>query len=78
MAMEGMAMAQVPEFQIRLGVLPAKWDGRAVFEVKHLAEIFDRSLASVYQDIWDGKIKTIKVGRMHKIPRHVVERMLSV
>lgn len=77
MTMEGTAMTDTA-IEVQSGILPEKWNGRAVFTPTHLAEIFDRSLSSVYGDIAAGKIKAVRVGHELRIPRHIVERMLSV
>ena len=44
MTMEGTAMTDTA-IEVQSGILPEKWNGRAVFTPTHLAEIFDRSLS---------------------------------
>jgi hypothetical protein len=77
MAMMGTATMQAQaESQPR--ILPAKWDGRTVFKPKDAAEILNRSIFSIYADIQNGEIAAVRIGRCLKIPRHVLERLLSI
>jgi len=59
-----------------------------VGEIRHLpepklnvadaAEIFEISPWAVYEAIKSGEIGAVKIGRLLKIPRHVIERKLAV
>jgi excisionase family DNA binding protein len=59
-------------------ILDAKWDGKSVFTVTDVAEIFEISPWAVYQAIKDGELGAVKIGRLLKIPRHTIERKLAV
>jgi excisionase family DNA binding protein len=59
-------------------LLAAKWDGKSVFDVAEIAEIFEISPWAVYELIRSGELGAARVGRLLKIPRHVVERKLAV
>jgi excisionase family DNA binding protein len=59
-------------------ILDAKWDGKSVFDVPETAEIFEISPWAVYELIKSGKLGAVRVGRLLKIPRHVIERKLAV
>ncbi len=61
-----------------VGVLAARWDGKQVFDVADVAAIFEISTWAVYQAIKDGELGAVKIGRLLKIPRHVIERKLTV
>jgi excisionase family DNA binding protein len=63
--------------QRRKPSLPRKWDGKAVFDVADFAEIFELNSWSVYDLIKRGQIRAVKIGRLVKIPRHVIEEMLE-
>lgn len=32
---------------------------------------------TVYQLIWSGQLRSVRIGRMHRIPRHVVDAYVS-
>jgi len=59
-------------------ILDAKWDGKSVFDVPEIAEIFEISSWAVYELIRSGELGAVRVGRLLKIPRHVIERKLAV
>ena len=59
-------------------ILDAKWDGKSVFDVADAAEIFEISPWAVYEAIKSGELGAVKIGRLLKIPRHVIERKLAV
>jgi excisionase family DNA binding protein len=59
-------------------VLPQKWDGKAVFDVAEVAEIFEMNTWVIYDLIKRKQMRAVRIGRLVKIPRHVVEEMLAV
>ena len=67
-----------PEPGITPRILDAKWDGKSVFDVPEIAEIFEISSWAVYELIRSGELGAVRVGRLLKIPRHVIERKLAV
>jgi excisionase family DNA binding protein len=62
----------------RRSVLPQKWDGKAVFDVAEVAEIFGMNSWVIYDLVKRKEMRAVKIGRLVKIPRHVVEEMLAV
>jgi excisionase family DNA binding protein len=59
-------------------ILPKKWDGKAVFDVAEVAEIFEMNAWVIYDLIKRKQMRAVKIRRLIKIPRHVVEEMLAV
>jgi excisionase family DNA binding protein len=59
-------------------ILPKKWDGKAVFDVAEVAEIFEMNPWVIYDLIKRKQMRAVRIGRLVKIPRHVVEEMLAV
>jgi excisionase family DNA binding protein len=59
-------------------ILPQKWDGKAVFDVAEVAEIFEMNPWVIYDLIKRKQMRAVRIGRLVKIPRHVVEEMLAV
>jgi excisionase family DNA binding protein len=59
-------------------VLPQKWDGRAVFNVEELAEILRTSTWTIYEAIKRKEISVVRIGRVIRVARPVVEKMLTV
>ena len=53
-------------------VLPKKWDGKAVFDVAEVAEIFEMNPWVIYDLIKRKQMRAVRIGRLVKIPRHVV------
>jgi excisionase family DNA binding protein len=58
-------------------VLSEKWAGRDSFSPKEYAEIFNVKPGTVYDEITAGKLPVVKVGRLYRISRRTVERMLE-
>ena len=58
-------------------VLPRKWSGRSVFDVPEVAEIFETTPWAIYEAIKRGELRVVRIGRLIKIPRHVIEEMLA-
>jgi excisionase family DNA binding protein len=58
-------------------VLPQKWDGRAVFNVEELAEILRTNTWTIYEAIKRKDIAVVRIGRVIRIARPVVEEMLE-
>jgi len=67
-----------PDPKTSLRVLDAKWDGKSVFDVAEVAEIFEVTPWAIYEAIKRGELGAVKIGRLRKIPRHVIERKLVV
>jgi excisionase family DNA binding protein len=59
-------------------ILPKKWDGKATFNVAEVAEIFGMNTWVIYDLIKREEMRAVKIGRLVKIPRHVIEEMLAV
>jgi excisionase family DNA binding protein len=59
-------------------VLPQKWDNKAVFDAREVAETFGMNVWVVYDLIKRKEMRAVRIGRLVKIPRHVVEEMLAV
>ena len=59
-------------------ILPKKWDGKAVFAVTEVAEIFGMNPWVIYDLIKRKEMRAVRIGRLVKIPRHVVEEMLAI
>jgi excisionase family DNA binding protein len=59
-------------------ILPRKWDGKVVFDVAEVAEIFEMNPWVIYDLIKRKEMRAVRIGRLIKIPRHVVEEMLAV
>ena len=58
-------------------VLPRKWSDRSVFDVPEVAEIFQTTPWAIYEAIKRGELRVVRIGRSIKIPRPVVEDMLT-
>lgn len=58
-------------------VLPQKWDDRTVFRVEELAEILRTNPWTIYEAIRRQDIPVVRVGRVIRITRPVVEGMLG-
>jgi len=58
-------------------ILPQKWDGKTVFDAEEVAEIFGVSRWYVYEMIKSGDLGAISIGRLRKVPRHVIEGKLT-
>jgi excisionase family DNA binding protein len=61
----------------RRPVLPQKWDGKAVFDVAEVAEIFEMNTWVIYDLIKRKEMRAVRIGRLVKVPRHVIEEMLE-
>jgi excisionase family DNA binding protein len=61
----------------RKQVLPQKWDGRVVFNVEELAEILRTNTWTIYEAIKRKEISVVRIGRVIRIARPVVEEMLA-
>jgi excisionase family DNA binding protein len=57
--------------------LPQKWDGRAVFNVEELAEILRTNTWTIYEAIKRKEISVVRIGRVIRVARPVVEKMLA-
>ena len=57
--------------------MPKKWDGKAVFDVAEVAEIFEMNPWVIYDLIKRKEMRAVKIGRLVKVPRHVIEEMLT-
>jgi excisionase family DNA binding protein len=58
-------------------ILPQKWDGKSVFDVPEVAEIFETSPWAIYEAIKKGELRAVRIGRLLKVPRPVLEEMLT-
>jgi excisionase family DNA binding protein len=58
-------------------ILPKKFDNKAVFDVADVAEIFGMNPWVIYDLVKKKQVRAVKIGRLVKIPRHVVEEMLT-
>ena len=59
-------------------ILPKKWDGRTVFTAAEVAEIFGMNPWVIYDLIKRKKLRAVRIGRLVKIPRHIIEEMLAI
>lgn len=50
---------------------------RVAYTPQELAELLQMSKDSVYRAIAAGEIEAVKLGRLYRIPKHVVERMFG-
>jgi excisionase family DNA binding protein len=57
--------------------LPPKWNGRVVFNVEELAEILRTNPWTIYEAIKRKDIAVVRIGRVIRITRPVVEEMLA-
>ena len=57
--------------------LPQKWDGRVVFNVEELAEILRTNTWTIYEAIKRKEISVVRIGRVIRVARPVVEEMLA-
>jgi excisionase family DNA binding protein len=57
--------------------LPKKWDGQAVFNVEELAEILRTNTWTIYEAIKRKEISVVRIGRIIRIARPVIEQMLQ-
>jgi hypothetical protein len=72
------ATAPAPETPgSRKQVLPEKWDDRAVFNVEELAEILLTNPWTIYEAIKGKQISVVRIGRVIRITRPVIEEMLA-
>ena len=62
---------------VRREILPRKWNDRSVFDVPEVAEIFGTTPWAIYEAIKRGELRVVRIGRLIKIPRPVVEEMLA-
>ena len=58
-------------------VLPRKCNDRSVFDVPEVAEIFETTPWAIYEAIKRKELRVVRIGRLIKIPRHVIEEMLA-
>jgi excisionase family DNA binding protein len=58
-------------------ILPKKWDGKFVFDVPEVAEIFEVTPWAIYEAIKRGDVRAVRIGRLLKVPRQVLEEMLA-
>jgi excisionase family DNA binding protein len=61
----------------RRQALPEKWDERAVFSVEELAEILRTNPWTIYEAIKRKDISVVRIGRVIRITRPVVENLLA-
>jgi excisionase family DNA binding protein len=61
----------------RRPLLPQKWDGKTVFDVAEVAEIFEMNTWVIYDLIKRKEMRAVRIGRLIKVPRHVIEEMLE-
>ena len=61
----------------RKQLLPQKWNGRAVFNVEELAEILRTNTWTIYEAIKRKDIAVVRIGRVIRITRPVIEEMLA-
>ncbi len=71
------ASAKAPISKTAKPVLPRKWGGKAVFDVYEVAEIFEMSPWAIYEAIKKGELRAVRIGRLLKVSRQVVEGMLA-
>jgi excisionase family DNA binding protein len=48
-----------------------------VFDVPEVAEIFGTTPWAIYEAIKRGELRVVRIGRLIKIPRPVIEEMLE-
>jgi excisionase family DNA binding protein len=58
-------------------VLDARWDGYDAFKVEEAGQILRTSRGKAYEMAKSGDLPTIKVGRLLRVPRAALERMLA-
>jgi excisionase family DNA binding protein len=58
-------------------ILPRKWDNKSVFDVPEVAEILEVTPWAIYEAIKRGDVRAVRIGRLLKIPRQVLEGMLA-
>jgi excisionase family DNA binding protein len=60
------------------GILDARWDGRSTFTVPEAAEILRISKWAAYEAVKNKDLPAVWIGRRCIVPRHVLEKKLSV
>ena len=58
-------------------LLPQRWNGKTVFNVAEVAEIFEMNPWVIYDLIRRKQMRAVRIGRLVKVPRHVIEEMLE-
>jgi excisionase family DNA binding protein len=58
-------------------LLPQRWNGKTVFNVAEVAEIFEMNTWVIYDLIRRKQMRAVRIGRLVKVPRHVIEEMLE-
>jgi excisionase family DNA binding protein len=61
----------------RNSVLPAKWAEHLTFTVEEAGEILRVSRASAYAAARSGELPTVRIGRLMRVTRTTIERMLG-
>jgi hypothetical protein len=59
-------------------LLTEEWDGRNAFSVPEVAKILDVAVWSAWAAVKRGEIGTVRLGHRVIVPRHVVEKLLTV
>jgi hypothetical protein len=60
-------------------ILDSRWDGKSSFTIEEAGcEILGLSRASAYAAANNGNLPTISIGRRKIVPRHALERLLTV
>jgi excisionase family DNA binding protein len=66
-----------PDAQVSKSVLAQKWLDRTVVDVPEVAEILRTNTWTIYEAIKRGEIRAVKIGRVLRITRPVLEEILS-
>jgi excisionase family DNA binding protein len=59
-------------------ILDAKWDGKTVFTVPEAAKILRISTWAAYEAVKNKELPAVWIGRRCVVPRHAIERLLTV
>jgi excisionase family DNA binding protein len=59
------------------GLLPAKWAEHLTFTIEEYAEIFRVSRGSAYAAAKNGELPTVRIGRLKRVTRPTMERLLG-
>jgi excisionase family DNA binding protein len=62
---------------VKDSVLPAKWAGHLMFTIEEAREILRVSRASAYAAAKNGELPTVRIGRLMRVTRTTIERLLG-
>lgn len=67
----------IAEERVAGQLLAPKWDGHDTFTVEEAGEILRISRGSAYAAAKSGALPVLEIGRVKRVPRRTLERMLG-